>query len=235
MAAKAAGRVAEFITSASPADDAAKLVAGWLEQAHARHGFSRLGVAGGSALTAIVRVRALLPETTWAGVRLTWVDERVVPVASPDSNRGALERSGVLSTPPSLVLPMVLDGEDGAAACARFGPEFTRQFDGRLDVALLGMGEDGHIASLFPGHALLGVSGVVAHLEDAPKPPPARVTLTLPLLRTRTTKRVVLATGAGKRSALLGLRANDATLPVSHLGAVTVVTDQLLERTGETT
>ena len=57
----------------------------------------------------------------------------------------------------------------------------------------------------------------------------------MPLLRSRTTKRVVLATGAGKRSALLGLRANDASLPVSHLGAVTVVTDQLLKRTGDTT
>jgi 6-phosphogluconolactonase len=227
--------VAEFITSASPADDAAKLVAGWLEQAHARQGFSRLGIAGGSALKAVERLKALLPATTWSALRLTWVDERVVPMASPDSNRGAVERSGVLSTPPGLVLPMVLDGEDGPAACARYGPQFMENFDGRLDVALLGMGEDGHVASLFPGHALLGVSGVVAHLEDAPKPPPARVTLTMPLLRSRTTKRVVLATGAGKRSALLGLRANDASLPVSHLGAVTVVTDQLLKRTGDTT
>ena len=126
---------------------------------------------------------------------------------------------------------MVLDGEDGVAACARFGPEFDRRFDGALDVALLGMGEDGHVASLFPGHALLDAAGVVAHLEDSPKPPPARVTLTLNVLRHPMTKRVVLATGVGKRAALLALRANDVALPVSRLGALTVVTDQPLEET----
>lgn len=223
--------MAEFVTSSAPADDAAKLVAGWLEQAHARQGFSRLGIAGGSALKAVERLKTELPATTWSALRLTWVDERVVPVASPDSNRGAVERSGVLSTPPGLVLPMVLDGEDGVAACARFSPEFERRFDGVLDVALLGMGEDGHVASLFPGHALLDAAGVVAQLEDSPKPPPARVTLTLNVLRHPQTKRVVLATGVGKRAALLGLRANDVSLPVSRLGALTVVTDQPLEET----
>ena len=223
--------MAEFVTSSAPADDAAQLVAGWLEQAHARQGFSRLGIAGGSALKAVERLKALLSSTTWRALRLTWVDERVVPVASPDSNRGAVERSGVLSTPPGLVLPMVLDGEAGAAACARFGPEFERRFDGALDVALLGMGEDGHVASLFPGHALLDTAGVVAHLDDSPKPPPARVTLTLDVLRHPRTKRVVLAAGVGKRAALLGLRANDVSLPVSRLGALTVVTDQPLEET----
>ncbi len=221
--------MAEFRTSTSPAQDAARLVAGWLEQAHARQGFSRLGIAGGSAVKAMERLRGLLSSQTWSSLRLTWVDERVVPVMSADSNRGAVERAGVLSTPPALVLPMVLDGEDGPTACARYGPEFMQQFDGRLDVALLGMGEDGHVASLFPRHVLLEATGVVAHLEDSPKPPPARVTLTMHLLRHRTTNRVVLAAGPGKRSALLGLRANDAALPVTRLGAVTVVTDQLLD------
>lgn len=230
-AAKAAGRVAEFRTSTSAADDTATLVSGWLEQAHARQGFSRLGIAGGSALKAVERMKTLVSPTTWSALRLTWVDERVVPVASADSNRGAVERSGVLSTPPGLVLPMVLDGEDGVAACARFGSEFERRFDGALDVALLGMGEDGHVASLFPGHALLDAVGVVAHLEDSPKPPPSRVTLTLNVLRHSMTKRVLLATGVGKRAALLGLRANDVSLPVSRLGALTVVTDQPLEET----
>jgi 6-phosphogluconolactonase len=221
--------VADFITSPSPADDAARLVSGWLEETHARQGFSRLGVAGGSAVTAIQRVRNLVSANTWSALKLTWVDERVVPVANPDSNRGALERAGVLRTPPSLVLPMVLDGEDGAAACERFGLQFQRRFDGALDVALLGMGEDGHVASLFPGHPLLDAAGVVAHLEDSPKPPLARVTLTMQVLRHPTTRRLVIAGGAGKRAALLRLRSNDASLPVCRLGELTVVTDQSLQ------
>lgn len=218
--------MAEVVISPAPVDEAAKLLARWLTEVHARHGFARLGIPGGSALAAVKAVRDLVSPSLWRALKLTWVDERVVPVSSADSNRGAAERSGALSPAPGLVLPLVVDGEDGAAACARVAAGFARDFDGVLDVALLGMGEDGHVASLFPGHPLLDARGAVAHLSNSPKPPPARVTLTLEVLARPATKRLVLATGAGKRAALARLRAGDATLPVCRLGALTVVTDQ---------
>jgi len=126
------------------------------------------------------------------------------------------------------VLPLVLDDEDGAKACARVSAEFTSSFGGALDVALLGMGEDGHVASLFPGHRLLEAAGVVAHLEDSPKPPPARVTMTLTVLQRPETKRLVLAAGAGKRDALKKLLSKDQALPATLLGELTLVTDQRL-------
>lgn len=211
----------ELVTSPTPLETAAALLASWLEERPA----PRLGVAGGSVVKVLPFVKQRLAAGRWPTVKLTWVDERVVPVASSDSNRGALERTGVLEGGPRVVLPMVLDAEDGPAACARFEREFLARFEGGLDVALLGMGEDGHVASLFPGHRLLEVGGLVAHLEDSPKPPPARVTLTLPVLSRLETKRVVVATGEGKRAALTRLMGGDASLPIARLGDVTVVTD----------
>ncbi len=197
------------------------MLARWLEERPS----PRLGIAGGSVVKVLPLLKERLSPSLWRAVKLTWVDERVVPVSSNDSNRGAIERSGVLEGGPSVVLAMVLDSEDGAAACARFDREFMRSFGGGLDVALLGMGEDGHVASLFPGHALLDAGGLVAHLEDSPKPPPARVTLTLPVLSKLETKRLVVAMGEGKRAALERLRGGDRTLPIARLGALTVVTD----------
>ncbi|MBE2254230.1 MAG: 6-phosphogluconolactonase [Myxococcus sp.] len=219
----------ELVTSAAPADDAATLLSRWLTDVHEARGGARLGIAGGSAAAAFARLQAKLPARVWRALKLTWVDERVVPVSSDDSNRGALERAGALSRPPGLVLPLVLDGEDGAAACARFSKAFADQFGGALDVALLGMGEDGHVASLFPGHRLLGATTTVAHLEDSPKPPRARVTLTLPVLSREGLRRLVLAAGAGKRAALKRLAAHDVSVPVSRLGSLTVMTDQPLD------
>lgn len=216
----------ELVTSATPVEDAAKRVVAALVAASARRESPRLGIAGGSALTAVGRVRELAPPGLWRALRLTWVDERVVPLASPDSSRGTAERSGALTPPPGLALPLVEDGEDADHACARFAPAFWRDFGGGLDVALLGLGEDGHVASLFPGHQLLEAAGVVAALTDSPKPPKVRVTLTLPVLATASTTRVVLATGAAKRDALTRLLARDPSLPATRLGALTVVTDQ---------
>lgn len=219
--------MAELLETQTPVEDAARVVAFWLSELVGRTGSARLGIPGGSALTALFRVKALVTPDVWRAVKLTWVDERVVPVASPDSNRGAAERSGVLEGL-GAVLPLVLDDEDGAKACARFSTAFTSSFGGVLDVALLGMGEDGHVASLFPGHRLLDATGVVAHLEDSPKPPPARVTMTLSVLQRPETKRLVLAAGAGKRDALKKLLSKDQALPATLLGELTLVTDQRL-------
>lgn len=117
-----------------------------------------------------------------------------------------------------------------AGACAKLGDAVARveaglrvDFDGALDVLLLGMGEDGHIASLFPWRSL-PESGLVAHVSDSPKPPPDRITLTPAALATAS-RAVLAAFGESKRAPLRKLLAGDPTLPAQALKGLVVVTD----------
>ena len=124
--------------------------------------------------------------------RVCFADERLV--AADDEHRNDRQAREALFS----VLPVreeqVLSPQAGAGA-SRSALEyerslrelFGRQLDPRglprFDLILLGMGEDGHTASLFPGHRLLQMTGSwVLGLEDAPKPPPARVSLSLPVI-----------------------------------------------------
>jgi 6-phosphogluconolactonase len=199
-----------------------------LEEAHARSGSARLAVAGGSAVGVLSGARAALRAEVWERLRLTWVDERCVPFAHADSSRGEAYRSGALhaEAPPGYELPLVLDDEvwRPEAAVARVDAALRGAFEGGLDVTLMGMGEDGHVASLFPGHPALAATAAVVAIDDSPKPPPRRVTLTL---RTLATARVhvLYCVGMSKRAAVARLLAGDPALPAARLDGVLVVTD----------
>lgn len=214
-------------TTAEPLAAAAELLA----HALASSGDApRLAVAGGSAAGALAPLRRLLTPAEWRRLRVTWVDERRVPSHDPASNRGAAYRHGWLgpAAPVGLEIPLWLDGERPLDAVRRLERTLTGELGGALDVLLLGMGEDGHVASLFPGHAALDAEGLVALVDDSPKPPAERITLTLPLLTTARCA-VLVATGAEKREALGRLRAGDLSLPVARIPRLTVVTDQTLQ------
>ncbi|MCU0698290.1 MAG: 6-phosphogluconolactonase [Myxococcaceae bacterium] len=188
----------------------------------------RLAIAGGSVLDVMAQVVRLTPPDVWRRVALTLVDERVVPWSSPDSTWGASrDRAGADEA--GAVLPMVLDGEAARTAWQRFRAGFHQHFRGGLDVVVLGMGEDGHVASLFPGHRLLDQQGLVAWLDDSPKPPPTRVTMLFDALNQPQTTRYLYAVGPAKRPALERLLRRDPTLPASRLADFTLVTDQPLE------
>lgn len=138
---------------------------------------------GGSVAELLFPAFARLP-LPWNRVHVFFGDERAVPPTHPDSNVG-LARRLWLDAVPAHVHPMPSDRDDLAAAAASYADELgaTLGDPPRLDLALLGMGPDGHVCSLFPGHALLAErTRWVAEITDSPKPPPRRLTLTLPVL-----------------------------------------------------
>lgn len=217
----------EIVPTKDPAATAGERLARAIAAVDARRGACRLAIPGGSAVAVLPYVLKNLPQGTWSRVLLTWVDERCVPLADPASNRGALRRLGL--PPPGLELPLWDDTDgDADAALGRFVPAFMRAFAGGLDVALLGLGEDGHVASLFPGHAALEAEGTAVFVADSPKPPPRRMSLTHAVLRA--TPLAVLAVGGeGKRAALRRVVQRDPALPTSALPHLMIATDIDLE------
>jgi 6-phosphogluconolactonase len=205
------------------ASEAGRAVARALGQVLAKQEIARLAIPGGSALTALDAARKQLGEA-WVRVAITWVDERCVPESDAESNRGSARRRGLLNAPaPSACLALYEDGETPEQAVTRASRDLRDEFSGTLDVVLLGMGEDGHVASLFPGSAPQD-GGWVAHVSDSPKPPADRITLTRPILSTARAT-ILLATGEAKRGALTRLISGDDTLPAHGLPGLSVFTD----------
>ncbi len=212
---------AGLTVSEDPVAAASAQLAGHLRARLERAEHVRLAVAGGSALAALGPALEVLGEDC-ARLRLTWVDERCVPVADDASNRGATHRALAGLAPPSMELPLWLDEENVEEALSRVRHGLKTHFDDALDVTLLGMGADGHIASLFVGRAV--DADRVAHIPDSPKPPPRRMTLTRALLSTASAH-VLLAKGESKRAALRRLMTGDERLPAAGLTGLSVVTD----------
>ena len=162
----------------------------------------------------------------WRDVHLWFGDERCVPLDDPDSNHALLARTLLANLPagtaPPLVhaLPGAGDG-DPAAAAAAYERELRDTVPGdppKLDLALLGLGEDGHTASLFPDDPVLEERERLCVAVRGRKPPPDRVTLTLPVLRAARAI-VVLTAGAGKAAAVAAMLAGPSRhVPASLLG-----------------
>lgn len=210
----------ELLTARDPFDAGARLVADAVARVAEERGRARLAVPGGSGAAAATRAAELLRGRGFDFERLllTWVDERCVPASSPESNRGTLR----LEPAPGVVLPLYLDGERPAEAVRRVERELTTTFERALDVLLLGMGADGHVASLFVGRP--PTEGVVAHVRDSPKPPPERITLTRAILGTAR-HTILVAAGEEKRQALTRLAEGDQGLPASGLPGLVICTD----------
>lgn len=174
-----------------------------------------VAVPGGSVSTTVFPRLAEL-SLPWDRLDLTFVDERVVPIADPESNRGAAEREWLarLGTARPRVIAPPVDRLDPVVVADAWQSALVEALGSppRLDLAILGMGADGHVASLFAGHPLLGRRGRwTAGLSDSPKPPPARVTLTLDTLAAATEIWIV-AFGREKAAAVAEARDNTASL-----------------------
>jgi 6-phosphogluconolactonase len=177
-----------------------------------------IAVPGGSAAVALLP--SLIPSPIdWSRTDVFWVDERMVPPDDTDSNFHASRIAWLDAVPVPGERVHRMRGEDPPRAAAEGYAKLLVQRLGqpaRIDLVLLGMGEDGHVASLFPGHRLLRAwDRDVAELDDAPKPPPRRMTLTLRAL-TAARRIVVFATGPAKAEALGdALGDEESELPVA--------------------
>jgi 6-phosphogluconolactonase len=153
----------------------------------------------------------------WASVFVYWSDERQVPLDDPASNY-AMAKAALLDhvpIPSKQVFPLV---SDPTTALRQVPPDSSGR--PRFDLVHLGLGEDGHTASLFVGHpVLLETHAIVAVVHNAPKPPPDRLTLTLPVINAARAV-LVMVHGAGKRDALARVLRRDPALPASHVQPV---------------
>ncbi len=178
-----------------------------------------MALPGGSVGTYGFPALAKVP-FDWSVAHVFWADERAVPPSSPESNFGLAESLwlGASTANPSSIHRMPADQPDLNAAADDYADEISRTLGNapRFDLVLLGVGPDGHVASLFPGHATLSEQQqLVVPIFDAPKPPPRRLTLTLPLL-TRAARVIVMALGESKAAVMReALTRDDSVLPVS--------------------
>ena len=175
--------------------------------AQAARGSASIVLTGGRIAAKVLAAVGDLPAARgidWARVDLWWGDERFLPAGDPERNE-TQARSALLDKlplDPARVHPMAAsDGPDGAdaeVAAARYAAEVG---DTAFDVVMLGVGEDGHVASLFPGHPQAGATGTAVAVHDSPKPPPTRISLTMAAIQ-RAGEVWLIASGDGKADAV---------------------------------
>jgi 6-phosphogluconolactonase len=188
-------------------------------RAIAKRGRYSVAIPGGSVGAMVFPALAAL-DLDWTRVDVFWVDERAVPPTDDESNYALAESLWLkpAGVPRPCVHRMRADEPDLDAAAVAYGGELARVAgpSRRLDLVLLGVGPDGHVASLFPGHpALREADRPVVAVEDAPKLPSRRLTLTLPVL-VAAARVVVAAFGESKAPALgEALTQEDSLLPVA--------------------
>lgn len=165
-------------------------------------------LTGGSIADAIhAEVARLASEhgVDWSRVSLWWGDERYVETGSSDRNAGQAREAflDAVGIPAERVHEVATTAEAAtvADAAAAYAEELRRSGPEEFDVVMLGVGPDGHVASLFPGRPEVRDDGLAVAVTGSPKPPPERVSLTLPVLnRTRATW--FLVSGEGKAEAV---------------------------------
>lgn len=185
------------------ADAVAARLATRIVTAQTARGEASVVLTGGSvgiATLAALAASASRDAVDWSAVDLWWGDERFVGEGHPDRNERQAREALLDHVPvdPARIHPMPAagsplagpGGDDVHAAAAAYADELARHASieshapvPRFDLLLLGVGPDGHVASLFPHSPALYDTRTVVGVEGSPKPPPKRVTLTLPAIQ----------------------------------------------------
>jgi 6-phosphogluconolactonase len=229
-------RLTTVATPEAAAERAAQQIALILQDALMRRGVAHMSLAGGGTPRRAYEILAgLIPD--WSKIELWYGDERCVDPSDEQSHHQLVASSLLAGIQAPLPVEHRIHGELGPEEAAHsYAAELTAGVPSNgendvpvLDLALLGLGEDGHTASLFPGRpAVREETGAFClAVDDAPKPPPERVTLSLSVLRAAR-HCLLLATGASKADAVAAVLAGpDPHVPASLLvsGRLYIVAD----------
>ena len=223
------------------AEAAADLTLELAEDAVRERGRFVWGLAGGNTPRALYETLAKPPYAAampWHATRVFWGDERWVPADHPDSNQRMAREALLNRVAPASVVPIPTENATPAESAAAAERGLRQAFDGdsgappRPDLLLLGIGSDGHTASLFPGTDALNETERLFAANWVPQLGAWRVTATLPLINAA--RRIVfLAQGRGKAAAVRaalhpasGAAPVPATLAAPEDGAVTWLLDR---------
>ncbi len=216
--------ISHILHSKDFAADAARFILDRARKTIAEKGLFRLGLTGGRSPRAIhTALIGMAGDLPWKKVQLTFGDERCVPPEHEDSNyrvarETLIDPSGI---PAGNVFRM--RGEIDPETAAHEYEDMLRAFASRLgesryvhDLLLLGLGEDGHTASLFPGSPALDETTREVMPVIGPKPPPQRLTMTFPLLNA-SQHVLFLVPQADKRAIAEAAVAGDKRYPASRV------------------
>jgi 6-phosphogluconolactonase len=221
----------ELLSFASADELARAAASAWLDEIAAanRAGKTHYVALSGGRITqkffAATNEQAKTRAVSFSNVHFFWADERCLPPTDPDSNYKLANE--LLFAPLNISAEQIhrLRGEDSPQAAVKNAEAEIRRIvplgqNGQpvLDLVLLGMGEDGHVASLFPnaGPEVLNCAAPFLAVENSPKPPPIRISLSFPAIAAA--QQVwVLVSGAGKADALRESLSPDGQTPLARV------------------
>lgn len=201
------------------ANEAAKIIAAEAQAAVASRGRFIMAVSGGHTPLQMLRLLASQP-VPWAGVHIFQVDERIAPAGDPDRNLTHLRETLLEHAPvrSEQIYAMPVESSDLEAAAANYA-EMLQRIAGSppvLDLAHLGLGPDGHTASLVPGDSVLDVMDKDVALTGGTYQGRRRMTLTYPILN-RSRRIFWVVTGSEKVEPLNRLRNSDPSIPAGRV------------------
>ncbi|KAF4322680.1 hypothetical protein BBO99_00002731 [Phytophthora kernoviae] len=205
--------------------DVGKFIHDLSKQAIAAHGRFTVALSGGSLPKILNKgLESIKGDVDFSKWFVYFADERCVPLDHDDSNYKACKAAlfDFIPVPTSQIYTI-----DASLSPADMAVDYTKKLAEiwgsdlpRFDLILLGMGPDGHTCSLFPGHPLLEEKTLfVASIEDSPKPPPQRITLTYPVVNNAANV-VFVATGASKAELIphmVGVEKRTPPLPAANV------------------
>jgi 6-phosphogluconolactonase len=193
---------------------AANFIAARIAVVIAERGSCHLALAGGGTPQAAYLLMREM-NIDWSRLHIWFGDERCLPVGHAERNDTMARLALLGHTPLPAVQLHPIPTELGPEAAADIYSDQLGTIE-QLDIVLLGLGEDGHTASLFPGNAALELDTAAVPVFGAPKPPSQRVSLSLNAIR-QAGERIVLVAGSGKRGSLARILAG-VPLPAAMIG-----------------